>query len=233
MTAPAHPAPSAPLSEQAKRYRQASFVTSAANLRQAPPDIGFEVAFAGRSNSGKSSAINALCNQNRLARISKTPGRTRLLNFFELDAQRRLVDLPGYGFAKVSTQVASEWRSLIEDYLSTRRSLRGMVLLMDIRHPMTDQDAALLQWNRHSGLATHILLTKSDKLSRGAGLQTLHRIRRTLHEHASVSIQLFSSLSKSGLEECYEVLDAWLGVDREEQSPENKNPGIQGGRFRG
>jgi GTP-binding protein len=149
-------------------------------LNHAPPDQGAEVAFAGRSNAGKSSALNALCYQRGLARTSKTPGRTQQLVFFQLDDQRRLVDLPGYGFAKVSVAIKSGWQQLMADYLAERRSLQGLVVLMDIRHPLTEIDQQMLAWGREAELPLLVLLTKADKLKRGATDKALHQVRRAL-----------------------------------------------------
>jgi GTP-binding protein len=194
-------------------YRQAHFLDSAARLEQAPPDRGHEVAFAGRSNAGKSSAINALCGQHGLARTSKTPGRTQLLNFFALDAERRLVDLPGYGYAKVSVNIKRNWQGSLADYLERRQSLRGLILLMDLRHPLKDYDRQLLDWAAGIGLPVHVLLTKADKLKRGPAGNVLQAVRRELAGYGDrVSVQLFSALKRSGLEEAYAVLDAWLQV---------------------
>ena len=199
------------------RYRTVSFLTSAADVRQAPPDTGIEVAFAGRSNAGKSSAINALCQQKSLARTSKTPGRTRLLNFFALDDQRRLVDLPGYGFAKVAEPVKRQWQQLLEDYLARRQSLRGLILLMDIRHPLTEFDRRMLEWNSFHGVATHILLTKADKLGRGAASNVLQQVRREIAGQAGENTaQLFSALKMQGLDEAYAVLDRWFQLDADD-----------------
>jgi len=196
------------------RYRNVTFLTSAAEIHQAPPDTGIEVAFAGRSNSGKSSAINALCQQKSLARTSKTPGRTRLLNFFALDDRRRLVDLPGYGFAKVAEPVKLQWQQLLEDYLARRESLRGLILLMDCRHPMTDFDRRMLEWNGFHGVPTHILLTKADKLGRSAASSVLLKVRREITRQAGqISAQLFSALKLQGLDEAYAVLDRWFEFD--------------------
>jgi GTP-binding protein len=194
-------------------YRQAHFKISAAKLNQAPEDSGIEVAFAGRSNAGKSSAINTLCQQKSLARTSKTPGRTQLLNFFELDSERRLVDLPGYGFAKVKQSVKAQWQGALSDYLEQRKSLRGLVLMMDIRHPMRDFDCQMLEWNVHQELKTHILLTKSDKLKRGAAGNALLQVKRELEPLGDlVSIQLFSSLKKQGIDEAHNKLDEWFEI---------------------
>lgn len=193
-------------------YHQAKFLTSAARLSQSPPDDGIEVAFAGRSNAGKSSAINTLCNQKNLARTSKTPGRTQLLNFFSLDQQRRLVDLPGYGFAKVAEKIKRQWQGLLADYLQHRNCLRGLVLLMDIRHPLKDYDLQMLEWNVHYGLPTHILLTKADKLKRGTASSTLLQVRKAFEDRPEISAQLFSSLKNQGIDEAHEVLNSWFDL---------------------
>jgi len=194
-------------------YRQAHFLISAAKLNQAPSDSGIEVAFAGRSNAGKSSAINTLCQQRGLARTSKTPGRTQLLNFFQLDDERRLVDLPGYGFAKVKQSVKAQWQGALSDYLEQRKSLRGLMLMMDIRHPMREFDCQMLEWNAHRELETHILLTKSDKLKRGAACSALLQVKRELEPLGDlVSIQLFSSLKKQGVDEVHSKLDEWFDI---------------------
>jgi GTP-binding protein len=191
-------------------YHQARFLKSAATLSQTPPDLGSEVAFAGRSNAGKSSALNTLCGQKSLARTSKTPGRTQLLNFFALDAQNRLVDLPGYGYAKVAESVKRQWQASLADYITYRQCLQGLILLMDIRHPLTEYDLQMLQWNTHHGLPTHILLTKADKLKTGAAKNTLLKVQRTLSDHPEITVQRFSSLTKQGIEECHKVLDVWF-----------------------
>lgn len=192
-------------------YRQATFLTSAARLAQTPTDSGYEVAFAGRSNAGKSSAINALCDQKTLARTSKTPGRTQLLNFFSIDAERRLVDLPGYGYAKVAEGIKREWQGALASYLENRECLRGLMLLMDIRHPLKDYDLQMLQWAEHIGLPTHVLLTKSDKLKRGPAASTVLKIAAELKKMDGVfSVQPFSSLKKSGIDEAHAKLDLWF-----------------------
>lgn len=161
-------------------YHQARFLTSAARLDHCPPDEGMEVAFAGRSNAGKSSAINALCQQKGLARTSKTPGRTQLLNFFELDAARRLVDLPGYGYARVAETVKRQWQGVLAEYLERRRCLRGVILLVDIRHPLKPFDQQMLAWGGQIGLPIHLLLTKADKLKRGAMNSAVLSLRREI-----------------------------------------------------
>jgi GTP-binding protein len=195
-------------------YQKASFLASASRLNNAPPDSGLEVAFAGRSNAGKSSAINTITHQKSLARVSKTPGRTQLLNFFTLDDHRRLVDLPGYGYAKVPEAMHKSWGAMIENYLSRRQALRGVFLIMDIRHPMTEFDGRMIDWCQHFDLPLHVTLTKSDKLSRGAAMDTFHRVTAELNKRQQnpVSVQLFSSLKRFGIEEAHARLDAWLEV---------------------
>jgi GTP-binding protein len=192
-------------------YHQAKFLVSAAKLSQCPTDTGMEVAFAGRSNAGKSSALNALCQQKSLARTSKTPGRTQLLNFFSIDEKRHLVDLPGYGFAKVSEQVKQQWQQAMADYLENRQSLRGVILLADVRHPMKEFDRQMLEWSDHIGLPVHILLTKADKLKRGAAAKSLQQVRNEISQYGDrTSVQLFSSLKRQGIDEAHRVLDEWL-----------------------
>jgi len=196
---------------EAPNYRGAKFLTSAAKLTQCPPDAGWEVAFAGRSNAGKSSAINSLTNNKKLAKTSRTPGRTQLINFFELSDSQRLVDLPGYGFAKAPLAVKREWTKQLENYLQNRQCLRGLVLLMDVRHPMQPFDRQMLDWALQASMPVHILLTKADKLSRGAAGSTLLQVRAELRLHADlVSAQLFSALKHDGHKELIAVLDAWL-----------------------
>ncbi len=191
-------------------YRKAAFLTSAAAPDQFPPDSGFEAAFAGRSNAGKSSALNALCEHHGLARTSKTPGRTRLVNFFRLDAERRLADLPGYGYAKVPEAIKLQWVRLMEDYLGRRESLRGLILLADVRHPLKDLDWQMLDWSREYAMPTHLLLTKADKLKQGPAAKRLAAVRSELDGFDNVSVQLFSALRRKGLERLNQVLDGWL-----------------------
>ena len=192
-------------------YRHASFLTSASRLAQCPPDEGWEVAFAGRSNAGKSSAINSLTRNHKLARTSKTPGRTQLINFFTLTDRQRLVDLPGYGFAKVPQAVKREWTRTLENYLQHRQSLRGLVLLMDVRHPLQPFDQQMLDWALAAAMPVHILLTKADKLKKGPAKNTLLKVRGQLARHAGmVTVQLFSALKHTGHQELVAVLDAWL-----------------------
>ncbi|PPD34522.1 MAG: YihA family ribosome biogenesis GTP-binding protein [Methylomonas sp.] len=193
-------------------YHQAKFINSAPRLQDAPPDQGMEIAFAGRSNAGKSSAINTLVQQNALARVSKTPGRTQLLNFFEIDAQRKLVDLPGYGYAKVPVSIKNEWQKMMENYLKNRQALCGIVLVMDIRHPLTEFDWQMVEWCEHSKLPLHILLTKADKLKFGAAKNTLLKVQKDLSQSSIVvSLQLFSALNKVGIDDVHQILDEWFG----------------------
>ena len=196
---------------RAMHYNQATFVTSAANLAACPPESVAEVAFAGRSNAGKSSAINAITNQTRLARISKTPGRTQLINFVGLAEGRFLVDLPGYGFAKVPLSVKNKWQEELEKYLRRRQVLCGLILLSDIRHPLKDFDRMMIDWAVQSGLPLHLLLTKSDKLKRGAAQNTLLAVQKELKGFDNLTVQLFSSLKNDGVTEVRAKLDEWLG----------------------
>ncbi|HHX81511.1 MAG TPA: YihA family ribosome biogenesis GTP-binding protein [Pseudomonadaceae bacterium] len=192
-------------------FQSAVYSTSASKLEQCPPDSGFEVAFIGRSNAGKSSAINVLTGQTRLARTSKTPGRTQLLNFFSVGENRYLVDLPGFGYAKVPIEMRNKWQQQLERYLRQRQSLRGLVLLMDIRHPFKDSDRMMLDWCVDAEVPLHILLTKTDKLKQGAAKAVLLQSRKEVQEHAElVSVQLFSSLNGLGVEELREKLRFWL-----------------------
>ena len=193
------------------RYRSAEFLTSASKFSQCPPDEGWEVAFAGRSNAGKSSAINSLTNNKKLAKTSRTPGRTQLINFFRLSESQRLVDLPGYGFAKVPQAVKREWTRQLENYLQQRQCLRGLILLMDVRHPLQPFDTQILNWALEATMPVHILLTKADKLKKGAANNTLLQVRSQLQAHADlVSVQLFSALKHTGHDQLTAVLDAWL-----------------------
>ena len=192
-------------------YRKAHYTISATQLKELPSDSGIEVAFAGRSNAGKSSAINTITGINALARISKTPGRTQMINFFELDEAKALVDLPGYGYAKVPEKVKIRWQQTLGKYLETRQSLKGLMLMMDIRHPMKPFDQQMLLWAKNASLPVHILLTKADKLKRGAAMATLHSVEAQLNQLESpASIQLFSSLKNTGKSEAIEQLDSWF-----------------------
>jgi GTP-binding protein len=191
-------------------YPQVRFLTSANKLGQLPPDTGAEVAVAGRSNAGKSSAINAITQRKGLARTSKNPGATRLLNFFELEEGRRLVDLPGYGFAKVAGSMRAHWGSLLEGYFAKRSALHGTIVVMDVRHPLTDHDQDMLELASSRGLPVHILLTKSDKLGRGAGGNALQAVRRKLAPGGSVTVQLFSAHAGDGVQEARGALEKLL-----------------------
>jgi len=191
-------------------YPNARFVTSAAEAHQLAPDTGREIAFAGRSNSGKSSAINAITQRAGLARVSRTPGRTQLINFFELGPERRLVDLPGYGFAKVPEMVRARWLELMEHYFNVRESLVGLVLIVDSRRGLGAQDAAMLEWVLARGRRAHVLLSKSDKLNRSDSLAVLRQTRAACND-AAVTVQLFSAHARQGLEEARALLEEWLG----------------------
>ena len=201
-------------------YHQAKFINSSPDLKDTPEDQGREVAFAGRSNAGKSSAINTLTRQNGLARTSKTPGRTQMLNFFEINDQQRFVDLPGYGYAKVPVAVKKKWHELMEKYLTRRKSLCGIVLVMDVRHPLTEFDWQMVEWCQHTGLALHILLTKADKLTYGAAKNTLLQVQRELNDsNFPLTIQLFSASKKMGVDEVHQALDTLFTLT-EEAEPE-------------
>ena len=193
---------------------RARYALSAHNARQLPPDIGSEVAFAGRSNAGKSSALNALTRQNALARVSKTPGRTQQLVFFQVTPEAHLVDLPGYGYAKVPQDLQAHWQAFIDNYFRTRDALKGLVVVMDIRHPLKDYDRQMLAYAVQRGLPAHALLTKADKLGRGQQMQTLAKVRKELQSAFgdSVSVQCFSGESKQGVDELRAVLMGWLEI---------------------
>jgi GTP-binding protein len=194
-------------------FQQTRFILGTPDCRQAPPDSGGEVAFAGRSNAGKSSALNVLTGQRSLARISKAPGRTREINFFAVRDSIRLVDLPGYGYAKVSKSMKDQWQHNIAVYLETRQSLCGVVLLMDVRHPLKDYDRQVLNWCYRAELQTHVLLTKADKLKRGPAQATLLQTRKALQSlHPAATAQLFSAHNRIGDEELQQVLYDWLGL---------------------
>lgn len=192
-------------------YAQAHFLKSAARVDQLPGDTGYEVAFAGRSNAGKSSALNCLTGTRQLARTSKTPGRTQLINLFELqDAERRLVDLPGYGYAKVPHKIKRDWQTQLAQYLEKRQCLSGLVLLMDIRHPLKELDQMMVGWAVERGLPVHILLTKADKLSKSQAQNAVQQVRRHYaFANDLVSTQPFSSLKKQGVDELIVKLNQW------------------------
>ena len=191
-------------------YRQASYVISAHKLNQLPDDSGMEVAFAGRSNAGKSSAINRLTDQKSLARTSKTPGRTQQIVIFDIDEQRRIADLPGYGYAKVPAKLKAHWRSVMQQYFIQRACLRGVVLVMDIRHPLRPFDEQMLSWCESSAVPCHVLLTKADKLKRGPAQATLLKVRKSLP--AGATVQVFSAKSRDGLPELIRHLNSWYDI---------------------
>ena len=208
--------------EASAYFEKAGYLTSAAKLRQCPEDSGAEIAFAGRSNAGKSSALNALTRNSKLARTSKTPGRTQLLNFFELEAGRRLVDLPGYGYAKVPDAIKKQWQNLIDQYLRQRRSLRGLVLVMDIRHPMSGFDNMMLDWGAACEMPVHILLSKADKLKKMAQARQLAAVKKALGaHHQAVSVQTFSSLKREGIDSLAGFLTDRLAI--EQKSLQNRD----------
>jgi len=196
------------------QYPQAAFIKSADAPSQFVPDEGAEVAFAGRSNAGKSSAINVIVNRRQFARTSKTPGRTRLVNFFTLADSKRLVDLPGYGFAKVASSLRDHWADLMADYFESRKSLAGMFLIVDIRRRLTDFDRQMLAFAEAVGLPTHVLLTKTDKLKRGQAAKALLEVRRDLGDMATV--QHFSALTRLGEGEARAKLEEFLTQNHEQ-----------------
>jgi GTP-binding protein len=207
-------------------YRSAEFLTSAPDIKRLPADTGFEVAFAGRSNAGKSSSLNTLTQQTGLARTSKTPGRTQLINAFDLGNNRRLIDLPGYGFAKVPLAMKLKWQQSLSEYLEKRDCLKGLVVLMDIRHPMKDLDQDLIYWAVEVNLPVLVLLTKCDKLKSGRQKAELLKIREaSLAFQGDVTVELFSSLKKIGIPQLSRKLDEWLNAEEllEDSSKEQDN----------
>jgi len=202
------------MSSKAQRhnpYRSAEYVISAHRLAQLPADEGIEVAFAGRSNSGKSSAINALTEQKALARTSKTPGRTQQIVIFDIQPGRRIADLPGYGYAKVPASLRAHWKTVLQRYFESRESLRGVVLLMDIRHPLRPFDVQMINWCDHRSLACHVVLTKADKLKRGPAQATLLQVAGALP--TSASVQTFSATKGEGTPELISRLNEWYEFD--------------------
>ncbi len=193
-----------------KNFHQVSFLISAAQLHQLPEDLGSEVAFVGRSNVGKSSAINKITGQKQLAKTSKTPGRTQLINFFQVEDNKRLVDLPGYGYAKVAKSIQKRWQQTLDGYLKTRKSLKGLILLSDIRHPFKEFDLMMINWCKSSGLPLHILLTKADKLTRNHANRSLLEKKNELQNIHNLSLQCFSSQSGVGCDELEMRLNSWL-----------------------
>ena len=203
-------------------YTKAKFFTSAPDIRHLKNDTGIEVAFAGRSNAGKSSALNTLTRQKNLARTSKTPGRTQLINVFELEEDLRLVDLPGYGFAKVPVAMKKKWQASLGEYLQKRKSLKGLVVLMDIRHPFKDLDQDLIHWAVASNIPVLALLTKADKLKSGKRKAQLLMAREAAMAFmGDVTVQTFSSLNNHGLPELERILDTWFGIDKQDEIEES------------
>ncbi|WP_312046250.1 ribosome biogenesis GTP-binding protein YihA/YsxC [Erwinia sp.] len=192
-------------------YHLTHFVTSAPDIRHLPADIGIEVAFAGRSNAGKSSALNTLTNQKSLARTSKTPGRTQLINLFQVTEGYRLVDLPGYGYAEVPEEMKLKWQRSLAEYLQMRHCLKGLVVLMDIRHPLKDLDRQMIEWAVQSGIQVLVLLTKADKLASGARKAQLNLVREAAKGFVGdVQVEVFSSLKKLGVDKLRLKLDSWF-----------------------
>lgn len=191
-------------------FRQTKFVTSAPDIRQMPPDNGIEIAFAGRSNSGKSSSINAICDQKHLAKTSSTPGRTRLINLFAVQANKFLVDLPGYGYAAVPEAMKKQWQKSMSEYLQKRKALRGIVVTMDIRHPLKDHDRLILDWSTSANLPAIILLTKADKLGVTARSKALKEVKLLLSEFdGSFTVIPFSAWRGIGIDETRKLLSMW------------------------
>lgn len=204
-------------------FQSAHFIKSAEKLSQCPLDQGLEVAFAGRSNAGKSTSLNTLAGQRKLARTSKTPGRTQLINCFGLNVEdRRLVDLPGYGFAKVPIAMKENWQAHMQDYLMNRRSLAGVVLVMDIRHPLKEFDEMMLEWAANNGVKVHALLTKSDKLKRGPAKSTMLQVKKEMAARGvEASAQTFSGLNNDGVDQLRLKLAEWLDLENPNEIPVN------------
>ncbi len=211
------------LSSSSINLHRATFTLSAPDIRRLPDDSGIEVAFAGRSNAGKSSALNTLTNQRSLARTSKTPGRTQLINVFEIAENKRLIDLPGYGFAKVPLEMKIKWQKALGEYLEKRQCLKGLVILMDIRHPLKDLDKDLIQWAVDSELPILALLTKCDKLSQGQRSTEVLKVKKALKDlNADITVQAFSSLKRTGSEQATAVIQAWFEDENMEQLAEDE-----------
>jgi GTP-binding protein len=193
-------------------YQKAYFLLSVAEVKQLPPDQGIEIAMVGRSNAGKSSVLNRITHSKNLARVSKTPGRTQMVNIFVLDEKRRLADLPGYGYAKVPLAAKKKWQKLVDTYIRTRESLKGLILVMDIRHPFKELDRQLLEFCDERDLPVHILLNKADKLSKGTVAKLLPDIKDILAAYQNtITFQVFSALKGTGIKELHALLDEWYG----------------------
>lgn len=191
-------------------YQKAYFLLSIADVKQLPADQGIEVAIVGRSNAGKSSVLNRITENKGLARVSKTPGRTQLINMFVIDDERRLADLPGYGYAKVKMSIKQKWQRTVDEYIRTRKCLKGLILIMDIRHPLKPLDLLLLEYCHQVQLPVHILLNKADKLSQSAAAKTLKTIASALTDYGnSVTLQGFSATKGTGLKELHKILNRW------------------------
>ncbi|MBI3776833.1 MAG: YihA family ribosome biogenesis GTP-binding protein [Gammaproteobacteria bacterium] len=207
--------------------KNARFIAGAAQLHQAPADFGHEVAFVGRSNSGKSSAINAITHNSKLARVSKQPGRTQQINFFEVTELQRIVDLPGYGFAKAPLEMRESWTKLIEAYISQRESLSGLILVADVRRGITELDWTLLEWCSQVSVPVHVLLSKSDKLSRSAAALALRTVHKVLAEaNFAAELQLFSAVTGVGLAQVQGVVSYWLRGEKNEPRLKGGKPGL-------
>lgn len=217
------------MSSTAIHLSKATFTISAPDIRRLPADSGIEVAFAGRSNAGKSSALNTLTNQRSLARTSKTPGRTQLINIFEIAENKRLVDLPGYGFAKVPMEMKRKWQKALGEYLEKRECLKGLVILMDIRHPLKDLDMDLIQWAADGDLPVLALLTKSDKLSQGKVSAQVLAVKKQLASlNADIKVQAFSSLKRTGSEQADAVICQWFQDENLQPLNEISDPYLEG-----
>jgi GTP-binding protein len=202
-------------------FRVARYLMGAAKLSQLPPDFGIEVAFAGRSNAGKSTALNAITDQKSLAKTSKTPGRTQLINLFRLDDERRLTDLPGYGFAKVAKNIKEQWQKTLSTYLQERECLQAMIIFMDIRHPAKETDKQMITWAVEAQLPVHVVLSKADKLKSGARKAALLAAKKQLARISEdITCQVFSATQKLGLDELIEMLEVWYQLDRDLTQPE-------------
>jgi GTP-binding protein len=211
------------LSSTTIHLSKATFTLSAPDIRKLPEDSGIEVAFAGRSNAGKSSALNTLTNQKGLARTSKTPGRTQLINVFEIGNNKRLIDLPGYGFAKVPLEMKKKWQAALGEYLEKRQSLKGLVVLMDIRHPLKDLDMDLIEWAVDGDLPVLALLTKCDKLSQGKRSTEVLKVKKTLDAlNGDIRVQAFSSLKRTGSEQADAIICDWFTEEPETEEQESK-----------
>lgn len=192
-------------------YQKTYFLLSAADVKQLPPDEGMEVAMVGRSNAGKSSVLNRITQSKGLARVSKTPGRTQMINMFVIDDKRRIADLPGYGFARAPEAAKKKWEKTVDTYICARKCLRGMILVMDIRHPFKELDLQLLEYCEHNAIPVHILLNKADKFSKGAVAALLPKLKKQLKPYSThITMQVFSALKGQGIDELFALLKQWF-----------------------